>query len=87
MTKTKLYPYINAKTGDVKTLTRIEGAKLGKDWGRGKLARNEKGEKVFRFEIATQLPGKDGKMHNGIATVDIQEVKTEVIEDGNQGSE
>ena len=87
MTKTKLYPYINAKTGDLQTLTRMEGAKLGKDWNRGKLARNEKNEKVFRFQIATQLKDKNGKMQSGVATVDIQEVKSEVIEDGNPGSE
>ena len=87
MTKTKLYPYIHIETGDVKTLTRLEGSKLGKGWNRGKLARNEKGEKVFRFQIATELRDKNGKLQRGVATVDLQEVKTEVIEDGNGNAE
>lgn len=87
MTKTKLYPYINIETGDVKTLTRLDGAKLGKNWNRAKLARNEKGEKVFRFKIATKMEDANGKMQHGTATVDLQEIKTEVIEDGNGNPE
>ena len=43
----KLYPYINAFTGDVKVLPKNEGNKLNEDWHRGKLAKNEKGEKVL----------------------------------------
>lgn len=84
MSTTKLYPFINKFSGDVKTLTKNEGAKLNEDWHRGKLAKNEKGEKVFRFQIATQAPDKDGVMRNATAVVDIQEVKTEVVEDGNE---
>jgi len=83
MTKTKLYPYINVDSGEVKTLTRLEGSKLGSKWNRAKLARNEKGEKVFRFQIATQMVDKNGKLQRGTATVDLQEIKTEVIDDGN----
>lgn len=87
MTKTKLYPYINRVSGDVKTLTKFEGAKLGKDWHRGKVTNNEKGEKVFRFEIATNLKDKNGKVQSVVATVDLQEIKKEVIEDGNGNAE
>lgn len=87
MTKTKLYPYINKETGDVKTLTRLEGSKLGKDWNRGKLVRNEKGDKVFRFQIATSMTDANGKVQHGTATVDLQEIKTEAVEDGNGNPE
>lgn len=78
------YPYINSFTGDVKTLTKNEGAKLSEDWHRGKIAKNEKGEKVFRFQIATQIPDDKGVTRSAIATVDIQAIKTEVVEDGNR---
>lgn len=87
MTKTKLYPYIHRETGEVKTLTRFEGSQLGKDWHRAKIARNEKGEKVFRFQIATQMTDENGKVQRGIATVDLQEIKTEAVEDGNGNPE
>jgi hypothetical protein len=87
MATTKLYPFINRHTGDVQTLTKNEGAKLNEDWHRGKVARNEKGEKVFRFQIATQAPDQNGVMRNATAIVDIQEIKTEVIEDGNERAE
>lgn len=84
----KLYPFINKFNGEVKVLSKKEGAKLSEDWDMGKLTKNEKGEKVFRFQIATPVLGKDGKMHAGIATVDISEVKsTEVSEDGNSRAE
>lgn len=86
MPTTKLYPYINSFTGDVKTLTKNEGAKLNEDWHRGKLAKNAEGEKVFIFHIATQVPDKNGVLQSAIATVDIQEVKEEVIDDGNRDS-
>lgn len=87
MSTTKLYPFINKFTGDVKTLTKNEGAKLNEDWHRGKVAKNEKGEKVFRFQIATQAEDPNGVMRNATAIVDIQEIKKEVIEDGNQRPE
>lgn len=80
---TKTYPYINIFTGDVQILTKHEGKKLSEDWHRGGMAKNEKGEKVFRFQIATPVTGKDGKVHPGIATVDISEVETEEVTDGN----
>lgn len=79
MTKT-VYPYINKFSGDVKMLPKDEGGKLNEDWLRAKLAKNEKGERVFRFQIATPVLDKDGKTHMGIATVDISEVE----EDGNR---
>lgn len=87
MSTTKLYPFINSFTGDVKTLTKAEGAKLNEDWHRGKLAKNDQGEKVFRFHIDTQIPDENGVVRSAVATVDIQEIKKEVIEDGNQRPE
>ncbi len=83
----KLYPYINAFTGDVKTLTKNEGAKLSEDWHRGKVAKNEKGEKVFRFQIATTVTDANGKPQSGVAVVDIQEIKSEEVDDGDQRPE
>lgn len=83
----KLYPYINKFTGDVQILPKSEGSKLNEDWAMGKTVKNEQGVKVFRFQIAATIPDKHGKMQHGIATVDISEVKTEVVEDGNPGSE
>lgn len=48
------------------------------------MATNEKGERVFRFEIATPIKDKHGKVRMGVAVVDISEVETkEVIDDGN----
>lgn len=82
MSKAKLYPYINMHTGDVETLTKKEGSKLNEDWHRGKMARNENGQKVFRFKIGTQVEDKDGKLRSAVATVDIQEVQVEVAENG-----
>lgn len=88
MTKTKRYPYINIETGDVQILTKAEGAKLPKDWNRGKLARNDEGKKVFRFKINTQIADKNGVMQHGTATVDLQEIDTkEVTDDGNGNAE
>lgn len=88
MTKTKRYPYINIQSGDVQILTKAEGAKLSKEWNRGKLARNDEGAKVFRFKIATQMKDKNGKIQHGTATVDLQEIDTkEVTDDGNGSAE
>jgi len=80
----KLLPYINKHTGEVKILPKSEGSQLNEDWARAKMATNEKGEKVFRFQIATQMQDKDGKTITGVAVVDIAEVtETEVETDGN----
>lgn len=87
MVMAKLYPYINAFTGDVQILPKNEGNKLNEDWHRGKLAKNEKGEKVFRFQIATNVIDKNGKPQSGVAVVDIQEVKSEEVDDGDQRPE
>lgn len=87
MTK-KLYPYINKHTGDVQVLPKNEGSKLNEDWARAKMATNDKGERVFRFEIATPIKDKNGKLRMGVAVVDISEVTTqEVAEDGNGSTE
>lgn len=87
MTK-KLYPYINKHTGDVQVLPKDEGDKLSEDWARAKMATNDKGERVFRFEIATPIKDKKGKLRMGVAVVDISEVTTqEVAEDGNGSTE
>lgn len=86
MTK-KLLPYINKFSGDVKMLPKSKGSKLSEDWARAKMAKNEKGESVFRFEIATPVKDENGKTRMGIATVDISEVKTEEVEDGDQRAE
>lgn len=83
----KLYPYINRHNGEVQILSKSDGAKLNEDWSRAKIAVNEKGEKVFRFEIATPVLGPDGKMHQGIATVDISEVQVQEVKDGNKRTE
>lgn len=72
----KKIPYINRFTGDVKIASKQEAKKLSEDWSKPRMAKNEKGEDVFRFEI-------DGG--NGvIATVDISESgEQEVDLDGN----
>lgn len=82
----KLYAHINKHTGDVQMLTKAEGKKLNEDWARGKVAKNEKGERVFRFEIATPIKDKNGKTRMGVAVVDISEVTTEEVADDGNGS-
>lgn len=82
MTKT-LYPFINKHTGDVQTLTKSAGKKLNEDWAMGKVTKNQEGVDVFRFEIAAPITDKNGKTRMGVAVVDISEIKTEVIDDGN----
>lgn len=80
MTKPKLYPYINSFTGDVLALPKSAGDKLNEDWARGKLTKNEKGEKVFRFKLDASFKGKDGKTHRGTAIVDLTETDVPVEE-------
>jgi len=83
MTKS-LYPFINKNTGDVKILNKSAGKKLGDDWSRGRVTKNQEGVDVFRFEVAAPITDpKTGKTSMGVAVVDISEVKTEVVDDGN----
>lgn len=82
-----LYPYINKHTGDVQTLTKSAGKKLNEDWAMGKVTKNQEGVDVFRFEIAAPITDpKTGKTRMGVAVVDISEVKTEVVDDGNRNT-
>lgn len=83
----KLFAYINKFTGDIKMLTKSEGKKLNEDWGQGKMAKNEKGESVYRFHIATPVVDANGKTHQGVAVVDISEVETTEVDDGNGSPE
>lgn len=77
----KLMPYINRFTGEIKTLTKTQGAKLNEDWSRAKMATNQDGKRVFRFELDAPVKGPDGKTHIGTAVVDIVPV-LEGEEDG-----
>lgn len=70
-------------TGDLKTLTKTQGAKLSEDWKRGKPTKNINGEEVFRFQIATTVLDKEGKPQSGVAVVDIQETIPTGVENGN----
>lgn len=72
----KLLPYINKFTGEVQVLPKSEGAKLSEDWARAKMATNEKGERVFRFQIAAPVVDKNGKTQMGVATIDLSETET-----------
>lgn len=83
----KIFAYINKFTGDIKMLPKTEGNKLNEDWGMGKMATNEQGEKVYRFHIATPVVDKNGKTHAGVAVVDISEVQTKEVDDGDQRPE
>lgn len=83
----KLLPYINKFTNEVKVLPKSEGAKLNEDWARAKMATNEKGERVFRFKLASQVRGSDGKLHHAEATVDLLEIDNpEATADGDRDS-
>lgn len=73
MTKPKLYPFINRFSGDIKVMTMADGKSLNEDWARAKMAKNQDGEKVFRFELDARVTGKDGKVHQGTAIVDLIE--------------
>lgn len=86
MTK-KLLPYINKFSGDIKMLPKSQGAQLNEDWQRAKVVTNEKGERVFRFHISTPVKDKNGKTRKGVAVVDISEVETTEVEDGDQRAE
>jgi hypothetical protein len=54
--------YFNKKTGNIRTMDALEAVMAGKDWQQLKFVRNDKGERVMRFEF-------DG------ATVDVSENK------------
>lgn len=69
-------------TGELQSLTKAQGAKLSEDWQRGKPAKNDQGEDVFRFQIATTVTDRNGKPQTGVAVVDIQEVEGVVDGDG-----
>lgn len=86
MTK-KLLPYVNKFSGEVKILPKSKGSKLSEDWARAKVVTNNEGERVFRFEIATPVKDESGKTRMGIATVDISEVDTAEVEDGDRSTE
>lgn len=76
-------PFINKFNGEVKVMTKSQGKHLSEDWARAKVVTNEQGVRVFRFQLASPVEGEDGKIHTGIATVDISEVE-EADTDGNQ---
>lgn len=82
MTKTKkVYPFINKFTGDIQIMTKAQGKELNEDWASPKVVKNNKGETVYRFELAAPFKDRDGKQQMGIATVDIKETET-VVSDG-----
>lgn len=62
-------------------MTKSQGRRLSEDWHRPKITKNQEGVQVFRFQIASPVTGKDGKVHQGIATVDISEVE---VNDGDR---
>lgn len=70
----RFYPFINKFTGDLRSLPLAEGKKLSEDWARPRITKNDKGEKVFRFEIQAPVQDKHGVTHMGTAVVDISEV-------------
>jgi hypothetical protein len=75
MTKAKLLPYINKFNGEIQIMTKRQGKELNEDWARAKVVTNSDGEKVFRFELSSPVKGRDGRIHTGIATVDLTEVE------------
>lgn len=83
----KLLPYINKFTGDIKMLPKSQGAQLSEDWARAKMVTNDKGERVFRFHISTPVKDQNGKTRMGVAVVDISEVETTEVDDGDQRPE
>ena len=90
MTKAILLPYVHKFTGEVKTLPRREGNLLNEDWARARMATNQDGDRVFRFEITAPVKGRDGKIHNATAVVDLsphdEPVELEAT-DGNRDTE
>lgn len=79
----KLLPYINMFTGEIEVMTKSQGSQLSEDWARAKMATNDKGEKVFRFKLAAEVTGRDGKVHLGTATIDLTEADAAEAEAAN----
>lgn len=79
-------PFVNRYSGEVEVMTKSQGKHLSEDWARAKMAKNDKGEDVFRFELAAEVADKDGKTHHGTATIDISEVEAAEIH-GNGSTE
>lgn len=77
----KVYPYINKFSGEVQIMTKKQAEELSEDWATPKVVKNNKGETVYRFELAAEFRDRNGKLQNGIATVDIKETET-VATDG-----
>lgn len=73
MTKARLYPFINRHSGDIKVMSKKDGGRLSEDWARARMAKNQEGKKVFRFELDASVRGRDGKIHTGTAIVDLTE--------------
>jgi hypothetical protein len=86
MTKAKLLPYVNRFTGEVKTLPRKEGKLLNEDWARAKMVTNQDGDRVFRFKLDASVRGRDGKLHNGTAIVDLTPTDEPVELEGLNGN-
>lgn len=82
----KVYPYINKFSGEVQIMTKKQAEELSEDWATPKVVKNNKGETVYRFELAAEFRDRNGKLQNGIATVDIKETET-VATDGVRKSE
>ena len=82
----KVYPYINKFSGEVQIMTKKQAEGLSEDWATPKVVKNNKGETVYRFELAAEFKDKDGRLKSGIATVDIKETET-VVTDGVRKSE
>lgn len=78
-------PFVNKFNGEVKVMTKSQGKHLSEDWARAKVVKNDEGVSVFRFHLAAPVKGDDGKIHAGVATVDISEVEG-TDTDGNQDS-
>lgn len=73
----KVYPFINKFTGDIQIMTKDQAkAELSEDWATPKVVKNNKGETVYRFELAAPFKDRHGKDQMGIATVDIKETET-----------
>lgn len=54
-------------------MTRKDGKQLNEDCARAKMATNQDGDRVFRFELDAEVKGRDGKIHKGTAIVDLTE--------------
>lgn len=73
----KVYPFINKFTGEIQIMTKDQAkTELSEDWASPKVVKNNKGETVYRFELAAPFKDRDGKEQMGIATVDIKETET-----------